>query len=103
MANEKSSALVGVVIPSFDSLLERLVDPKKMDAAKREVLKTKKEAQLSAATKTAKIKVIEAQSRLEDALLSEHADAAAAVKECVDAQRTYDFYLGVYNALFPNA
>lgn len=94
---------INVEIPSFDSLLERLADDKKMAASKRETLKIKKEAKLSSQVKEAKVRLIEAQSRLEDALLSETADEAFAVKAVQDAQRTYNFYEEVYNALFPNA
>lgn len=94
---------LNVEIPSFDSLLERLADDKKMAASKRETLKIKKEAKLSGQVKEAKVRLIEAQAKLEDALLAENADEAAAVKAVQDAQRTYTFYEEVYNALFPNA
>lgn len=102
MANA-TTPVSGVSIPSFDSLLERLGDEKKMAQAKRQTLKIKKEARLSAAVKTAQIAVIEATSRLEDALLSESADEASAVKAVIDAQKTADFYQQVYSALFPNS
>lgn len=99
----KDAKTLTVNVPSFDEILERLGDEKKMAQAKRATLKVKKEAKLSALVKTAKVNLIEAEAGLAEALLSESGDEAAAVKAVIDAQKTHDFYEAVYSALFPNS
>ena len=97
-----SKITINVEIPSFDSLIEIYADEKKIEAAKRKTLKIKKEAKISSLVKQAQIAVIDAESRLTDALFSELSDEAKAVKEVVDAKKTYEFYQEIYEALFPN-
>ena len=89
-------------IPSFDELVANLGDEKKMADAKRKTLRIKKEAKLSSLVKQAQIANIEAVDRLNEALLSETADEALAVKSVLDTQKNLDFYTDIYSALFPN-
>ena len=101
--SQTNTTIAGLNLPSFKQLLENLGDEKKMAAAKQATLLIKKEAKISSLVKTAKIAQIEATDRLNDALLSESADEAQAVKAVIDATKTLEFYEAIYTALFPNA
>ena|SRR5688572_7817870 len=101
MSKTTNSALT-VNVPSFDEILSRLGDEKKMAEAKKSTLRIQKEAKLSALMKTAKVNLVLAEAGLAEALLSEHSDEAAAVKAVIDAQKTFEFYEAIYSVLFPN-
>jgi len=98
----KSNNNVEVIIPSFQELIDRQADDKKMAASKQETLKIKKEAKLSGQIAQAHVAALEAKERFEASLLSETGNEAAALQEFESAVNTLKFYQKLYSQLFPN-
>jgi len=96
-------SVLNVQISSFDELVEKLGDDKKMAASKAKALKIKTENKLSSQVKNAQIALIEANERFEANVLNDGADIVSLVKGIQDAQKTFDVYSEIYNKFFPNA